>query len=86
MYGVSFLYSFLKIIKNMNTIRVNRQVTSDFELLRKPTNEELLMIANNEMFDIEGLIDWDKEDVIEEDYSDCKEIVTYDNKKLYERR
>ena len=70
----------------MNTIRVNRQVTSDFELLRKPTNEELLMIANNQMFDIEGLIDWDKEYVIEEDYSDCKEIVTYDNKKLYERR
>lgn len=70
----------------MNTIRVNRLVISEFELLRKPTEEELLMIANNEMFDIEGLIDWDKEDVIEEDYSDCKEKITYDNKTLYERR
>ncbi len=70
-----------------NTIKIRRVVETEVPLLRKPTNDELLMIKNDEIFDIdEGLFDWDNEETIDEDYSYCGIKVNYDGKEIYQRR
>jgi hypothetical protein len=57
-----------------NTIKIRRVVETEVPLLRKPTDDELLMIKNDEIFDIdEGLFDWDNEETIDEDYLYCEE-------------
>ena len=38
-----------------NKIKIRRVVETEVPLLHKPTDEELLMIKNDEMFDIDDL-------------------------------
>lgn len=68
-------------------IEVERKISSRFPLLREPTAEEIQMIKNDEMFEIEGLIDWDNEDKnsIEEDFSYGKIEVVVNDKTKYIR-
>lgn len=68
-----------------NYIEVERIVTSRYSVLREPTSEEIRMIKNDEMFDIEGLINWDEEEVIGEDYSDGAITMIYDGQEKIAR-
>lgn len=68
-----------------NIIRIRRVVETEVPLLRKPTDKELKMIKNDEMFNIDGLFDWDKEETIEEDYSYCQIKVKYDGKEILKK-
>lgn len=75
----------------MDSIRLSRLVISDYKLLREPTEQEMAMIKNGEMFDTEDLIDWDSEEVFEEDYSfgfikSGYVRVNFNNKTIYERK
>lgn len=68
-----------------NLIKIRRVVETEVPLLRKPTDEELKMIRNDEMFGIDGLFDWDKEETIEEDYSYCQIKVEYEGKEILKK-
>ena len=74
---------------SQNYVLLERKVWSKFKLLRKPTDEELIMIANDEIFDTEGLIDWDIEHQegydLEEDYSFGQIDVVCDGQVVYHR-
>lgn len=69
-----------------NLIKIRRIVETEVPLLRKPTDEELSMIKNDEMFDIDGLFDWDKEETIDEDYSYCQIKVQFDGKEILNKQ
>lgn len=69
-----------------NLIKIRRIVETEVPLLRKPTDEELKMIKNDEMFDIDGLFDWDKEKTIDEDYSYCQIKVQFDGKEILNKQ
>lgn len=64
----------------MDKIRITKKITTDVPLLRVPTPDEYKMISDGEMFDIEGLFDWDNEETVDEDYSYARIDVTIDNK------
>jgi hypothetical protein len=68
-----------------NYIEITKVVKERVPLTRKPTADELAMIKNDEMFNTETLIDWDKSEVIEEDYSYGRLDVQFENKQLYYR-
>jgi hypothetical protein len=70
----------------LNKIKIRRVIETEVPLLRKPTDEELLMIKNNEMFDIDDLFDWSKEETIDEDYSYCQIKVQYDGKEIFNKK
>lgn len=69
-----------------NLIKIRRIVETKVPLLRKPTDEELSMIKNDEMFDIDDLFDWDKEETIDEDYSYCQIKVQFDGKEILNKQ
>lgn len=69
-----------------NYIEITKIVKERVPLLRKPRPEELNMIKNGSMFDIsEKLIDWDKSETIEEDYSYGGLKVQFEDKLLYNK-
>ena len=54
-------------------LQFQRAQTVEVELLREPTLEEMKILLgkdeNASMFDLENIIDWDKEEIINEDHS-----------------
>ena len=69
-----------------NLIKIRRVVETEVPLLRKPTDEELSKIKNDEMFDIDDLFDWNKEEIIDEDYSYCQIKVQFDGKEILNKQ
>jgi len=55
-------------------------VKAEVPLLRKPTPEELKMIKDGNMFDIDDLFDWDKDEILNEDHSDSEIEVIWNDK------
>ena len=54
-------------------LKFYRVQTVEVELTRKPTSDEIKILKGQDdektMFDLEGLVNFDTEDVIDEDYS-----------------
>ena len=70
-----------------NYIDITRQVTTRTPLKREPTKVELRQIMNDELFDIpDDIIDWDKEETTDEDYSYAKISVVYNEREIGAKR
>lgn len=66
----------------LNYMDITYKITSRIPLKRVPTNEDLEMIRQEEMFDIEDLFDWNRQTTENEDYSSAKIEVVVNNKKV----